>query len=37
VGNEDRRHPELLLQRLDLGPHRQSQCRIEIGKRLVEE
>src|SRR5215469_3647110 len=37
VGNEDRRHPELPLQRLDLGPHGQPECRIEIGKRFVEE
>ena len=37
MGNEDRRHPELFLQRLDLGPHGQPECRIEIGKRLVKE
>jgi hypothetical protein len=37
VGDEDRRNAELFQQRFDLGPHGQPLCRIEIGKRLVEE
>ena len=37
VGDQDRRDTELLLERLDLGPHGQTERRVEIGERLVEE
>src|SRR4029077_2262670 len=37
VGDQDRRDTELLLERLDLGPHGQTERCVEIGERLSEE
>ena len=37
VGDEDRGHAELALQRLDLGAHGQPQRGVEVGERLVEQ
>ena len=37
VGDEDRGHPEPLLQRLDLGAHGQPERRVEVRQRLVEQ
>src|ERR1700730_13480912 len=37
VGDQDRRDTELFLERLDLGPHGQTERRVEIGERLVRE
>ena len=37
VRDEDRRHPELLLEARDLGAHLDAQLRVEVGERLVHE
>src|SRR5882672_9554125 len=37
VGDVDRSGPQALVQRLDLGAHRDAQLRVEVGQRLVEQ